>query len=78
MKITKQQLKELIKEELGHLSENEFLNQPDPDEWGAMDMERDASAHSVEGGFEQPLRQIQEDITEILEILRSGGGSFGP
>jgi hypothetical protein len=76
MKITKQQLKELIKEELGHLSENEFLNQPDPDEWGSIG--HDADVHSVEGGFEQPLRQIQEDITEILEILRSGGGSFGP
>jgi hypothetical protein len=75
MKITKQQLKELIKEELGHLSENEFLNQPDPDEWGVG---HEADVHSVEGGFAQPLKQIQEDIAEILEILRAGGGSFGP
>jgi len=77
MKITKQQLKELIKEELGHLSENDFLNQADPDEWGAIGG-IEADADPAEAGFGEPLRQIQEDIAEILEILRSGGGSFGP
>ena len=72
MKITKQQLKELIKEELGHLSENEFLNQPDPDEWGSIGGigGHEADEHSVDAGFDQPLRQIQEDIAEILEILK--------
>jgi ferritin-like protein len=73
VKITKQQLKYIIQKELDSLNENMFS---DLDELDISDPQHNAVAHDVESGYAAPLKQIQKDIAEILNILRAGGGSY--
>jgi|6_EtaG_2_1085325.scaffolds.fasta_scaffold01033_10 hypothetical protein len=84
MKITKQQLKKIIKEELAQtISEDDDRIpprfSPSFEEAGARDIVKTGGygdPGEVESGYAEPLRQIQEDIAEILDILRAGGSSY--
>jgi len=78
MKIIKQQLKQLIQKELDDLNENMFSDREELDASHDVEISRhfEDEGSDVESGYAVPLKQIQEDIAEILNILKAGGGSY--